>query len=785
MNEAETRLELIDPALRGAGWGIVENSRIRCEVIAPGRLVGSGKRANPEKADYVLVYRGEKLAVIEAKKRDLPDTEGLQQAKKYAQKLDTPFAYSTNGLRIYQVEMKTGQENYIDRYPTPDELWNATFSQANEWRDKFAEVPFEDLNGTKELRYYQHNAVKNFLEALCQGKDRILLTLATGTGKTFIAFQIAWKLFQSRLTVKQFRDISNSNQSRRPRILFLADRNILANQAKLDFSAFPDDALVRIDPAEIKKKGRVPKNGSVFFTIFQTFMTGKDEDGNPTPKFSDYPPNFFDLIIIDECHRGGAKDESSWRGILEYFSPAIQLGLTATPKKEINANTYAYFGDPVYTYALKDGINDGYLSPFKVRQIETSLDEYIYDPDDDIIEGNINQEKVYTEAEFNRLIEIEKRERYRVELFMEEINQNEKTIVFCANQDHALVVRNIINQIKINSDPNYCVRVTANDGKVGETYLEQFQDSEKTIPTILTTSQKLSTGVNARNVRNIVLMRPINSIIEFKQIIGRGTRLFEGKDYFTIYDFVKAYEHFNDPAWDGEPLEPVQRTPRSPKSEEELRTTRERNLDNLEPPEVTRPEKIKIKLADGKEREIIHSIKTSFWSPEGKPLSAVEFVERLFGDIPEMFRSEDELRTLWSRPDTRKALLEGLAEKGYGDEQLTEISRLVEAEKSDLYDVLAYLAYAIKPISRKDRTIIHKSLIFSRYTGKQQEFLDFVLEQYVKQGVRELDSDKLKPLLELKYHAVHDAIAELGNVASIRETFIGFQQYLYSQDQAA
>lgn len=785
MNEAETRLELIDPALRAAGWGIVENSRIRCEVITPGRLVGSGKRANPEKADYVLVYRGEKLAVIEAKKRDSPDTEGLQQAKNYAEKLDTPFAYSTNGLRIYQVERKTGQERYIDRYPTPDELWNATFSQVNQWRDKFAKVPFEDLNGTKELRYYQHNAVKKFLEALCQGKDRILLTLATGTGKTFIAFQIAWKLFQSRWTVKQFRDISNSNQSRRPRILFLADRNILANQAKLDFSAFPDDALVRIDPAEIKKKGRVPKNGSVFFTIFQTFMTGKDEDGNPTPKFSDYPPNFFDLIIIDECHRGGAKDESSWRGILEYFSPAIQLGLTATPKKEINANTYAYFGDPVYTYALKDGINDGYLSPFKVRQIETSLDEYSYDPDDDVIEGSINEEKVYTEADFNRIIEMEKRERYRVELFMAEINQNEKTIVFCANQDHALAVRDLINQIKNSPDPNYCVRVTANDGKIGETYLEQFQDSEKTIPTILTTSQKLSTGVNARNVRNIVLMRPINSIIEFKQIIGRGTRLFEGKDYFTIYDFVKAYEHFNDPAWDGEPLEPVQRKPRSPKSEDELRTTRERDLDRIEPVEVSRPEKIKIKLADGKEREIIQSIKTSFWSPEGKPLSAVEFVERLFGDIPQLFKNEDELRTLWSRPDTRKALLEGLAEKGYGDEQLTEISRLVEAEKSDLYDVLAYLAYAIKPISREDRTIIHKSLIFSRYTGKQQEFLDFVLAQYIKEGVRELDPDKLKPLLELKYHAVHDAIAELGNVAMIRETFISFQQYLYSQDQAA
>jgi len=247
MNEAETRLELIDPALKDAGWGKVENSRIRCEVIAPGRLVGSGKRANPEKADYVLVYRGEKLAVIEAKKRDLPDTAGLQQAKNYAQKLDTPFAYSTNGLRIYQVEMKTGQESYIDRYPTPDELWDATFSQVNQWRDKFAEVPFEDLDGTKELRYYQHNAVKNFLEALCQGQDRILLTLATGTGKTFIAFQIAWKLFQSRWTIKQFRgnesflqlrSDDSETEIRRPKILFLADRNILANQAYNDFSAF-------------------------------------------------------------------------------------------------------------------------------------------------------------------------------------------------------------------------------------------------------------------------------------------------------------------------------------------------------------------------------------------------------------------------------------------------------------------------------------------------------------------------------------------------------------------
>jgi type I restriction enzyme, R subunit len=776
MNETETRAELIDPALRAAGWGIIADSRIRREVIAPGRLIGNGRREPNEYSDYVLVYRGEKLAVIEAKKKGLPDTEGLGQAKKYATKLETRFTYSTNGVGIYQVDMLTGVEGYIDTYPTPDELWDATFSQSNQWRDLFAAIPFEDRSGTWEARYYQHNAIKHVLESICQGKDRILLTMATGTGKTFIAFQLAWKLFQSRWNLSH-------QPTRRPRILFLADRNILANQAYNSFSAFPDDALVRIDPAEIRKQKRVPKNGSIFFTIFQTFMTGKDAEGNPTPKFNDYPADFFDFIIIDECHRGGASDESNWRGILDYFAPAVQLGLTATPKRTNNADTYAYFGDPVYTYALKDGINDGYLTPFKVKQIETSLDEYIYDADDEIIEGAVDEERVYTESNFNRVIEMEDRERYRVQLFMAEIDQNQKTIVFCANQDHALAVRNIINQIKISTNPNYCVRVTANDGKLGEQFLSTFQDNEKNIPTILTTSQKLSTGVDARNVRNIVLMRPIGSMIEFKQIIGRGTRLFDGKDYFTIYDFVKAYEHFNDPEWDGDPQEPVVVKTRQ---EREPRAISSENDDEAELEiEPLRPQKIKIKLADGKERSIEHRISTSFWSPDGKPMTAAEFVERLFGEIPQLFQDEDELRQIWSRPDTRKALLAGLSEKGYGEEQLTEISRLIDAESSDLYDVLAYIAYAAAPISRIDRVIAHKSLIFSRYVGKQQEFLDFVLEQYIKAGVGELDRSKLPQLLELKYHAIRDAVAELGSVGSISEVFIGFQEYLYTRDKVA
>ena len=567
--------------------------------------------------------------------------------------------------------------------------------------------------------------------------------------------------------------------------MFLADRNILADQAYNSFSAFPDDALVRIDPEAIKKRGRVPKNASIFFTIFQTFMTGRDEEGNPTPKFSDYLPNFFDFIIIDECHRGGASDESTWRGILEYFSPAVQLGLTATPKRANNADTYAYFGEPVYTYALKDGINDGFLTPFKVRQIETNLDEYIYSPEDELIEGAVDETRTYTEADFNRIIEISDRERYRVQLFMEEIDQNQKTLVFCANQLHALAVRDLINQMKISSNPNYCVRVTADDGELGEQHLRTFQDNEKNIPTILTTSQKLSTGVDARNVRNIVLMRPINSMIEFKQIIGRGTRLFDGKDYFTIYDFVKAYEHFNDPEWDGEPQEPVAVKTRREKDSSTTNTNRNTDTNSNENIESLRPQTIKIKLADGKERTIGHRISTSFWSPDGKPMNATEFVERLFGEIPELFTDENELRTIWGRPDTRKALLEGLAEKGYGEDQLTEISRLIDAEKSDLYDVLAYIAYAFPPMSRRERVLAHKSLIFSQYLGKQQEFIDFVLDQYIKAGVGELDRTKLPQLLELKYHTVRDAVEELGSVANISAVFIGFQQYLYSQDRAA
>ncbi len=760
MNEADTRAQLVDPALKAAGWGVVEGSRVLREYrITQGRLQGAGQRGKPEIADYVLEYRNEKLAIVEAKRRDLPHTEGVTQAKQYALKMAIRFTYATNGQSLYGMDMETGSEGDITRYPTPEELWNQTHAVENAWRDHFAAIPFESVGGSFQPRYYQETAVQRVLEAIAQGQERILLTLATGTGKTFIAFQIAWKLFQSRWNLSR-------EPSRRPRILFLADRNILANQAFNAFHAFQEDALVRIEPSDIRNRGRVPTNGSLFFTIFQTFMSGPGE----TPYFGDYPPDFFDFIVVDECHRGGANDESSWRGILEYFAPAVQLGLTATPKRRDNVNTYAYFGAPVYIYSLKEGINDGFLTPFKVKQFATTIDEYIYTPDDDLLEGKIQQGKTYLEKDFNRKIVIPERERYRVKLFMSLIDQREKTLVFCANQEHAALVRDIINQEKTSTDPLYCVRVTSNDGAQGDQYLKDFQDNEKTIPTILTTSQKLSTGVDARNIRNIVLLRPVNSIIEFKQIIGRGTRLYEGKDFFTVYDFVKAHHHFGDPEWDGEPLEGEpgegggERKPRSPL------------------PPTERPVKIRVKLRDGKERTIQSIRSTIFFGPEGNPVSAAQFLEGLYGTLPEFFQDEDALRQIWSDPETRKGFLQGLAEKGYNRELLTEMQQIIDAQNSDLYDVLAYVAFALQPVPRSERADHAKQSMDHHFTDKQRAFLDFVLAQYVKVGDAELDTEKLSPLLRLKYHnAISDAFAELGSPAVVKKVFSGFQRYLYDK----
>lgn len=829
MNEAETRAELIDPKLKACGWGLVEGSKVLREYnITAGKIQTGGGRGKRDIADYILVYKGIKLAVIEAKSDELEVGEGVMQAKKYAEKLKLETTYSSNGKSIYQICMKTGEEGLVTDFLSPDELWNKTFpvtstgsateedcarlELAERWREKFANVPFEDINKTKAPRYYQEGAVNAVMEAIAQKRERILLTLATGTGKTTIAFHIAWKLFQTRWNIKW-------DGTRRPRILFLADRNILSDQAYGEFTkyaAFKDDALVRISPKAIrdlnengqkvkvntfltdKKRNpvRVPTNGNIFFTIFQTFMTGEE------PNFGEYPADYFDFIIIDECHRGGANDEGNWRSILEYFSPAVQLGLTATPKRKDNVDTYKYFGEPVYIYSLKEGINDGFLTPFKVKRIKTTLDDYRYTTDDTIVEGEIEEGKLYEEKDFNRTIEIVEREAKRVRIFLDEANQNEKAIIFCANQAHAALVRDLVNQNAKSKDPFYCVRVTANDGEEGERLLREFQDNEKTIPTILTTSQKLSTGVDARNIRNIVLLRPVNSMIEFKQIVGRGTRLFDGKDFFTIYDFVDAYKHFSDPEWDGEPLgedtckkcgqNPCYCPPNTPKpcpgcGEHPCICMKE------PPPPCYQcqrspcicKKKAKVQLARGKDREIQHMISTSFWGADGQPISSEEFLQRLFGELPRLFKDEEELRRLWSNPATRRALLDNLDAAGFSKGDLLTLQKLVDMEKSDLYDVLEYIFNGdYIPMTREARAKAAEATIFAILNDKQKEFISFVLSKYIETGVEELDQEKLPILLTNKYQSLEDAKEILGDVATISRLFIEFQAHLYKFNAA-
>jgi superfamily II DNA or RNA helicase len=915
MNEAETRAELIDPKLKENGWDGKANPDVKVHrefIISPGKIKANGGRNKPVIADYVLAYKNRKLAVVEAKSDECECGEGVGQAKDYAEKLKLDDTYATNGLEIYHIDMESAKEGTVENFHTPLELWNKAFPQKNEWQDSFDAVPEETKGGTMGGRFYQEIAVEKALDAIAEKKNRILLTLATGTGKTFIAFQIAWKLFHSRWNLSSMNSDTKSYVARRPRILFLADRNILADQAFNTFSnSFSEDALVRIKPSEIRKKGRVPTNGSIFFTIFQTFMSGasasststgsvadgdtssngntvaehveatvfpevteiepaygymyilecadgsfytgstKDlkyrleqhrngEGANHTrkqlpvkliyyekferideaferekqvqgwsrakkialikgdfdllkklskarsvaelveatvgvPYFGEYPADYFDLIVIDECHRGGANDESTWRSILEYFKPAVQIGLTATPKRNENVDTYKYFGDPVYIYSLKDGINDGFLTPFKVKKITSTLDEYSYQPDDTIVEGEIEEGRVYTEADFNRIIEIKAREEKRVKIFMDLIDQKEKTIVFCATQDHAAAIRDLINQYKKSKEPNYCVRVTANDGELGEQYLRQFQDNERSVPTILTTSQKLSTGVDARNIRNIVLLRPVNNIVEFKQIVGRGTRLFDGKNFFTIYDFVNASERFKDPEWDGEPIEPIEVDPTpTPEPDDDIPTVVEEGGESFEP-----KTRIKIKLGKGRELTIEHSIATTFIGPDGKPMTVQEFLNSLFGKLPDLFNSEDELRKIWSNPLTRKTLLEKLSDAGFGFDELHTLQKIVDAEKSDLFDVLEFIAYSAKPITREERVAKAQTNIFALLEPAQKEFLEFVLTKYIETGVEELDQEKLPDLLTLKYHAISDAAEKLGGVPKIRELFLGFQKWLY------
>lgn len=809
MDETATRRKKIDPKLYEVGWEQVPQSEIlteqRAYQITPGQVSAIPQNRHPKKADYILEYKKKKLAVVEAKSDERPVEVGIPQAKEYAEMLHIRFTYATNGNEIYAIDMgvKDDEGNYImpsteglvDRFPSPQELWAMTYPEHNAWRDTFNLCPL-NRGGGREPRYYQEIAIDSVLSAVAQGQRRILLTMATGTGKTYTAFQICWKLYQTGWSTK--------GAGRKPRILFLADRNILANQAKNDFEQFPEDAMERVTAERLSRKkgkdalnGKLPTARHLYFTIFQTVMGSKEEGGEPY--YKQWSKDFFDFIIIDECHRGGANDESEWRQLMEWFEPAVQLGMTATPRRRVNANTYQYFGNPVYSYSLKQGIEDGFLTPYRVKVATSNIDTYQYNPNDDV-EGEIDKEKVYTEQDFYQgNIELRQRDEHRVKELLGKIHPDEKTIVFCATQVHALQIAAMINQYKKVPDSNYCERVTADDGDNGEKMLKLFQNNDVLRPTILTTSQKLSTGVDARNVRNIVLFRPVNNMVEFKQIMGRGTRLFDGKYFFTLYDYVGASKNFQDAEWDGDPFCPVCGNypctcgKSYPQPDEENSDEGSGAGDGLpEPCPVCGhlPCTCEGTGGRGKKKVVVRlsplrsiSLQTE-WTERiqyGSELITIEeYIKRLFGALPKFLDGEEDLRQRWSQPETRQQLLDLLERSNFQEDKLEMMRHFLSLDDCDMLDVLSYLAYNTTPVDRKKRADILREEMMKSVTEPQMEFVDFLMQMYVRNGYKELGMEKLSTLIDMKYHTISDAKRKLNmNPADMRTFFLDVQRNLY------
>ena len=759
ISESDTRANFIDPKLAESQWEAIHI--IREHYFTDGRKLLNNKRGKRLFLDYLLKFNNVNLAIIEAKKLGDHPTKGLQQALEYAEKLKIKFVYATNGKRIFEFDRSKGSGEYIDSFPTPQELYNKLFGKSNALKEQLHNIPFL-LTGNFGPRYYQEIAVNKVMESIADGDNRILLTLATGTGKTFISFQIVHKLLQAKWNL--------DGHDRRPRVLFLADRNVLADQAINTFNPYEKD-VVKIDGEEVRKRnGVVPTNAYIFFAIYQAIGEREDIGGF----YKEYPSDFFDLIVIDECHRGSANEEGSWRAILDHFKPAVHLGLTATPKREDNVDTYKYFGKPVYEYSLKEGVQDGFLTPYKVKRITTNIDEYIHTNDSKIIQGEVTKDR-YELKDFNNSININQRTELLAKTILEQIGKMDKTIVFCANQDHALDLRDYINKHKMVTDANYCVRVTSDEGKHGRELLEAFQDNDKDIPVILTSSKMLTTGVDARNVRNIVLTAPIGSMVEFKQIIGRGTRVFDGKDFFTIIDFVGATNLFYDEAWDGEPEEPTgdggkgEPIPKPPRPVKEPGEPYERK------------EKLIIDLSNGRQLKVT-DVDTRYIDENGKPLTAREFLEKLIGELPAIYKDEAHLRKIWSNPDTRTELLKQLGQLGFDNEQLNDLRNMIASPDCDIFDVLSHISFETKLMTRKQRVEFVKGepKFFEVYKKLEaREFLEFILKHYEDYGIEELQRDKLGDLVKLKLGTPKDAKTAFGDMKTLLNAYYKLQENIY------
>lgn len=758
-SESDTRANYIDPQLKNNNW---EAHNIKREYyFTDGRKSLWNKRWDRKFADYLLKHKWSNLAIIEAKKEWLAPTEWLEQVKDYWKILNLRFVYSSNWKETYEFDLLTWKWVFIDSYPSPEELYNKVHTEVNKTREALLNEPF--LLSDKKPRYYQEIAINKTMEAIWNWEDRILLTMATGTWKTVIAFQTAYKLFQARWS-------KDGIWNRRPRILFLADRNVLVDQAMNTFNPLENDIL-KITWKEIKKRDwKVPTNANIFFAIYQALVWWADEE-NPEEVieayYNRYPKDFFDLIIIDECHRWGAKDDWNWAEILKYFTSAVHLWLTATPKRDDNVDTYKYFWKPIYEYSLKAWIDDGFLTPFKIKRIKLNIDELALNSWDMIVAWESKKDVYYTK-DMEREIIIDERSDLIAQTILNLNNKMDKTIVFCVDQWHALRIRDSINKYKQISDPDYCVRITSDEWENGRILLRRFQDNDKDIPVILTSSQMLTTWVDALNVRNIVLVRNIWSIVEYKQIVWRWTRVFEWKDYFTILDFVGATNDFRDELWDWWAEE-------------------ENILDNdeLTPPKVKiKPEggfvwwewetwwdepkeRLRVRLADNRELKVI-DIETRYLDPVSwKHLNSEDFLKKIIWELPTFYKDESQLRMLWSNPETREELLQSLSKIWLDTEQLDDLKDIFEAKWSDIFDILAHLSFDSDIKFRSERSIYWEEVVEKYQNLKAKEFLEFLLALYVKNWILEFRKDWLASKIQL---------FNKGEAREVAEEFWGFEE---------
>ena len=722
LTEADIRSKFIDPAILNKGW---TEDRIRREYyFTDGRVIFDGchhGRKEGKKADYLL-YRKPNMpiAVVEAKDNNKPIGAGMQQAMEYAQILDIPFAYSSNGDGFKEHDFLTSQEHDLsmDEFPTPEDLYQRwlDFKDFTPEQQIIVNQPFYSDSYSYEPRYYQVIAVNKTIEAIARGENRVLIVMATGTGKTITAFQIIHRLRASGLKKK---------------VLYLADRNILIDQTMAqDFRPFKK-VMTKVQGANIDSAFEV------FMALYHQLVS--NEEGKEDP-FTQVKPDFFDLIIVDECHRGSAKDDSAWRKVLEYFSSATQIGMTATPKAETGANNLDYFGEPVYTYSLLQGIQDGFLAPYRVTNSFINIDLQGFTPEEGEkdLHNNLIDQKFYERKDFGRAISFVKRREivaYRITKMLHQIGRMTKTIVFCSDIEEAEAMRSLLvnmNADLCKKDARYVMRITGDDN-VGKKQLENFIDVNEPYPTIVTTSELLATGVDCKTCGLIVIDKEIGSMTEFKQIIGRGTRLRtdKGKWHLEILDFRNATAKFKDPAFDGDP-EPVVGPAPKPysKSEEES------------PVSVVAEPSVHQKYLVNGEDIVVNTEIVSVLDEDGKTMRTESVKDFTKKQIRKRFASLQDFIQNWSAAERKKVIVDELKEYNVLIDAVREKNPALA--NADIFDIICHVAYDQPPLTRRERANnVKKRNYFAKYEGKAREVLEALLEKYADYGILNLEDENI------------------------------------------